>query len=245
MRVASAETPAGLLVSGSIEGRSDLAAMVVPASYTAEKMSRLPGRLRIDAYDDDMATIAYDLWIARLRNEGSIYLSQSELPAPIAEFRSELRRAARASGMRLRTSGQDEQFLAWDPDYVVSDEQMRAAVASLSLPPSHTRPRHALGARGRKGGPHGGYAPLTAGRGSTTVGRSEVGTRADGKCGQCTVELVGEFEIRCGDSVVELRDPWRSDDGRRHDWVVDRPRQREYGDGKPGFTRDVAHLQDA
>lgn len=80
--------------------------------------------------------INYQAYVARLQHAGSIALLQSEIPAPVDEFRRELRRAARAVGIRMRSSSREQSFIAWDPAYVVPPEALRAAMDALTILPS-------------------------------------------------------------------------------------------------------------
>ncbi|MFJ6534487.1 hypothetical protein [Microbacterium sp. NPDC091662] len=85
-----------------------------------------------------MADVAvnYQAYVAQLQQTGSIALLQSEIPAPVDEFRRELRRAARAVGIRMRSSSREQSFIAWDPAYVVPPEALRAAMDALTILPS-------------------------------------------------------------------------------------------------------------
>ena len=84
-----------------------------------------------------MSSVEYALYIARLRNTGSIALLQQELPAPVDEFRRGLRRAARDAGIRVLTSRQRGSFIAWDPAFKVNVESaLRAAMDALTILPS-------------------------------------------------------------------------------------------------------------
>jgi hypothetical protein len=83
-----------------------------------------------------MSSVEYALYIARLRNTGSIALLQQELPAPVDEFRRGLRRAARDAGIRVLTSRQGGSFIAWDPAFEVPAEALRAAMDALTILPS-------------------------------------------------------------------------------------------------------------
>lgn len=83
-----------------------------------------------------MSELEYAIYIARIRNTGSIALLQQELPAPVDEFRRSLRRAARAAGIRILTSRQGGSFIAWDPAFEVPTETLRAAMDALSFLPS-------------------------------------------------------------------------------------------------------------
>lgn len=80
--------------------------------------------------------VNYSAFVAQLQQRGSIALFQQELPAPVDEFRRELRRAARAAGIRMRSSSTQQSFIAWDPSYEVPAETLRAAMDALSLLPS-------------------------------------------------------------------------------------------------------------
>lgn len=83
-----------------------------------------------------MSSAEYSLYVARLRNTGSIAMLQQELPAPVDEFRRGLRRAAREAGIRVLTSSKDGSFIAWDPAYEVPAEALRAAMNALTIIPS-------------------------------------------------------------------------------------------------------------
>lgn len=85
-----------------------------------------------------MADVAvnYQAYVAQLQQTGSIALLQSEIPAPVDEFRRELRHAARAAGIRMRSSSREQSFIAWDPAYVVPPEALRAAMDALTILPS-------------------------------------------------------------------------------------------------------------
>ncbi|MFH8253022.1 hypothetical protein ACH3VR_21830 [Microbacterium sp. B2969] len=83
-----------------------------------------------------MSEIDFETYVARLRSTGGIALLQQELPAPVAEFRRGLRRAARAEGIRVLTSHQGDSFIAWDPAFQVPAETLRAAMDALSFLPS-------------------------------------------------------------------------------------------------------------
>lgn len=83
-----------------------------------------------------MSSAEYSLYVARLRNTGSIAMMHQELPAPVDEFRRGLRRAAREAGIRVLTSSRDGSFIAWDPAYEVSTEALRAAMNALTILPS-------------------------------------------------------------------------------------------------------------
>lgn len=74
-----------------------------------------------------MATVAYEMWVSRIRETGAIHVPLEELPVSLAEFRLELRRAAKRAGMTVRSSAQNDAFLAWNLDHVVTEEQLRAA----------------------------------------------------------------------------------------------------------------------
>ncbi|MGX5772717.1 hypothetical protein ACWKWN_18395 [Microbacterium trichothecenolyticum] len=78
-------------------------------------------------------TPAYDMWVARIRDEGAVHMPLDEVPGELVTFRRELRRAVTAAGMKLRTSSQHGRFVAWDPDHVVSEQRMRDALEALSL----------------------------------------------------------------------------------------------------------------
>lgn len=83
-----------------------------------------------------MSELDFDTYIARIQSAGSIALLQQELPAPVDEFRRGLRRAARAAGIRVLTSSQGGSFIAWDPEFEVRAETLRAAMDALTLLPS-------------------------------------------------------------------------------------------------------------
>lgn len=83
-----------------------------------------------------MSELDFAIYIARLRNTGSITLLQQELPVPADEFRRGLRRAARDAGIRVLTSRQGGSFIAWDPAFEVPAEALRAAMDTLSILPS-------------------------------------------------------------------------------------------------------------
>lgn len=83
-----------------------------------------------------MSSAEYSLYVARLRNTGSIAMMHQELPAPVDEFRRGLRRAARAAGIRVLTSSKDGSFIAWDPAFEVPAEALRAAMDALTIIPS-------------------------------------------------------------------------------------------------------------
>ena len=98
-------------------------------------------------------TVNYAAFAARIVELGSVHFALDQLPAPLSEFRAGIRRACKERGVRVLTSAQHGQFLAWDPDHVVSDERLRAAVeaAAKSLPESSRvlpadRPRNEPGA---------------------------------------------------------------------------------------------------
>ncbi|MCC4268025.1 hypothetical protein [Microbacterium schleiferi] len=85
--------------------------------------------------------VNYSWYVAHIREEGSFHTASENLPVDLAEFRRELRRAMKAAGLRLQTSNQNGTFIAWDPDYVVPDEKLRAVTDAmtfdfLKLPPS-------------------------------------------------------------------------------------------------------------
>lgn len=80
-------------------------------------------------------TVNYAAFVSRLKTDGAVQIAKDDLPAPLDEFRRELRRAGRAAGMRVLSSAQTRWFIAWDPDHVVSDERMRAAMDAVSLDP--------------------------------------------------------------------------------------------------------------
>jgi hypothetical protein len=83
-----------------------------------------------------MSSAEYSLYVARLRNTGSIAMMHQELPASVDEFRRGLRRAAREAGIRVLTSSKDGAFIAWDPAYEVPAETLRAAMNALTILPS-------------------------------------------------------------------------------------------------------------
>lgn len=82
------------------------------------------------------SSIDYDRLAERVRSAGSLVLMDGELPAPVDEFRRQLRRAGRAAGIRILTSHRGGSFVAWDPQYVVPAETLRAAVDALDTLPS-------------------------------------------------------------------------------------------------------------
>ena len=83
-----------------------------------------------------MSELEFAIYIARIRNTGSIALLQQELPVPVDEFRRGLRRAARNAGIRVLTSRQGGSFIAWDPAFEVPAEALRAAMDALTILPS-------------------------------------------------------------------------------------------------------------
>lgn len=83
-----------------------------------------------------MSSTRYALYVARLRNTGSIALMHQELPEPVDEFRRALRTAAREAGIRVLTSSKDGSFIAWDPAFEVTADAMRAAMNALTILPS-------------------------------------------------------------------------------------------------------------
>lgn len=85
-------------------------------------------------------TVNYPMWVERIREEGSVHLPVTDLPAELAEFRRELRRAGRAAGIRVLTSASGEYFIAWDPDHEVSPERLRAAMDAITLAMPATAP---------------------------------------------------------------------------------------------------------
>lgn len=82
------------------------------------------------------SSIDYDRFATMVRETGSIAMLDGELPAPVDEFRKQLRRAGRAAQIRILTSHRNGSFVAWDPEYVVPAETLRAAVDALDLLPS-------------------------------------------------------------------------------------------------------------
>ena len=80
--------------------------------------------------------IDYPAFVARLQQTGSISLLQAEIPVDVDEFRRQLRRAARAAGIRMRSSSRDPSFIAWDPAFEVPADALRAAMDALTLLPS-------------------------------------------------------------------------------------------------------------
>ncbi|GAA4383361.1 hypothetical protein [Agromyces bauzanensis] len=77
--------------------------------------------------------INYAWYVANLQLTGSFHFPARELPTDLAEFRRDLRRAAKAAGIRVHTSDRGHTFFAWDPDYEVSPEQLRAVVEAAAL----------------------------------------------------------------------------------------------------------------
>ncbi|QAY74250.1 hypothetical protein ET445_13870 [Agromyces protaetiae] len=75
----------------------------------------------------------YSWYVARLREEGSFHTATENLPVDVAEFRRELRRAMKVAGLRLQTSNRSGLFIAWDPDYEVPAEKLRAVMEATSL----------------------------------------------------------------------------------------------------------------
>ncbi len=80
--------------------------------------------------------INYPGYVAQLQQTGSVSLLQAEIPVDVDEFRRELRRAARAVGIRMRSSSRELTFVAWDPAYEVPVESLRTAMDALSFIPS-------------------------------------------------------------------------------------------------------------
>lgn len=82
------------------------------------------------------SSIDYARLATLVRDKGSLVMMDGELPAPVDEFRRELRRAGRTTGIRILTSHRQGSFVAWDPEYVVPAEILRAAVDTLDSLPS-------------------------------------------------------------------------------------------------------------
>lgn len=80
--------------------------------------------------------INYPALVAQLQQTGSISVLQAGIPVDVNEFRRQLRRAARAAGIRMRSSSKDQSFIAWDPAYEVPADALRAAMDALTLLPS-------------------------------------------------------------------------------------------------------------
>lgn len=77
--------------------------------------------------------VNYSWYVAHLREEGSFHTLTENLPVDVAEFRRELRRAMKAAGLRVQTSNQHGRFIAWDPDYEVPEEKLRAAMDAMAI----------------------------------------------------------------------------------------------------------------
>lgn len=77
--------------------------------------------------------VNYSWYVAHLREEGSFHTLTENLPVDVVEFRRELRRAMKAAGLRVQTSNQHGRFIAWDPDYEVPEERLRAVMEALTL----------------------------------------------------------------------------------------------------------------
>jgi hypothetical protein len=85
-----------------------------------------------------MSTLSWDgpAYIRRLRTEHAYYVTFDELGGEdnIAAFRTALRRAAKAEGMRVHTFRGAHDPVLWinDPDYTPSPEEVRAAMMRAS-----------------------------------------------------------------------------------------------------------------
>ncbi|UOE45286.1 hypothetical protein [Agromyces larvae] len=68
-----------------------------------------------------------------LNRMGGFAARLDELTAPPKVFRSELRRLARAAGLRVLTSTTDASFVAWVPDWemIATPEQLAARRAAI------------------------------------------------------------------------------------------------------------------
>jgi hypothetical protein len=72
-------------------------------------------------------------WMGQIRADGSIMISNAQLPVPVDEWRSAIRRAARRDGLRIRTGVANCGCCVWacHVDHVTTDAQMRAAARAV------------------------------------------------------------------------------------------------------------------
>ncbi|WP_300265880.1 hypothetical protein [Microbacterium sp.] len=78
-------------------------------------------------------TVNYRMYVARIREDGSVTLPIDELPAPLNEFRLALRRAGRTEGLRILSLSTHGHFTAYDPEHRISSERMHEIVEAAAL----------------------------------------------------------------------------------------------------------------
>lgn len=88
--------------------------------------------------DDDGKPIDEEILLDRIQAQGSLVVCRSTDDAQdLAAWRTGLRRRARRRGQRISVRRvADDMLVVFDPDYVVTEEQLRATVSAIPVPKS-------------------------------------------------------------------------------------------------------------